>query len=270
MNNCNNFIFLYPSDALNKDVIDEQYQKEANCMHKNGLLTAIISLENMEVGIKLKNVATEVTQECKVIYRGWMLPAREYSNLVKVLQKQKMTPLISINNYLSTHYLPNWYPFISDLTPETAVFEVTEDLPSQLVSLGWSKYFVKDYVKSLKTSVGSFVRSPEEILKVISEMKKFRGDIEGGICVRRVERYELNSEKRYFVINGHPFFFDKNANIPEIVYQCVNRINSPFFSIDVAKTIDGQLRIVEIGDGQVSDLVGWSVKRFVDIWLQSL
>ncbi len=29
---------------------------------------------------------------------------------------------------------------------------------------------------------------------------------------------------------------------------------------------DGALRIVEVGDGQVSDLVGWNVEQFVALW----
>jgi hypothetical protein len=36
--------------------------------------------------------------------------------------------------------------------------------------------------------------------------------------------------------------------------------------VDVARQVDGVNRIVEIGDGQVSDLVGCSVERFVEIW----
>jgi len=38
------------------------------------------------------------------------------------------------------------------------------------------------------------------------------------------------------------------------------------FAVDVARRADGVERIVEVGDGQVSDLVGWSVGRFVEIW----
>ena len=44
---------------------------------------------------------------------------------------------------------------------------------------------------------------------------------------------------------------------------------SRFFSVDVAKRDDGVLRVVEVGDGQVSDLVGWSVERFVEMWRRS-
>jgi hypothetical protein len=36
--------------------------------------------------------------------------------------------------------------------------------------------------------------------------------------------------------------------------------------IDFARRAGGVERIVEIGDGQVSDLVGWAVERFVKIW----
>jgi hypothetical protein len=199
-----------------------------------------------------------------------MLSAEKYRNLVEVLQKHNLTPFISLDNYLSTHYLPNWYSIISDLTPETEIFDIDDNLPFQLSLLGWKKYFIKDYVKSLKTSVGSFIDNPEEITNVINEMKKFRGLIEGGICVRRVEDFKLNSEKRYFVINSLPFGPEKNIKIPGIVYQCAQRIKSPFFSIDIAEREDHEWRIIEIGDGQVSDLVGWSAERFSEIWFQQL
>jgi hypothetical protein len=51
--------------------------------------------------------------------------------------------------------------------------------------------------------------------------------------------------------------------IPEPVAFRAEAIASPFFSVDVARRADGVDRIVEIGDGQVSDLVGRSVERFV-------
>jgi hypothetical protein len=51
----------------------------------------------------------------------------------------------------------------------------------------------------------------------------------------------------------------------QLLDYCAEAIASPFFSVDVARRSDGVERIIEIGDGQVSDLVGWSVERFVDI-----
>jgi hypothetical protein len=43
---------------------------------------------------------------------------------------------------------------------------------------------------------------------------------------------------------------------------------SKFFSVDVARRADGRLRVVEVGDGQVSDLVGWSAEAFAAMWVR--
>jgi hypothetical protein len=56
--------------------------------------------------------------------------------------------------------------------------------------------------------------------------------------------------------------------IPEIVRTCAERLPSKFFSVDVAQRADGVLRVVEVGDGQVSDLVGWSPKAFATMWVR--
>lgn len=54
--------------------------------------------------------------------------------------------------------------------------------------------------------------------------------------------------------------------MPQAVEAAAQRIASPFFSVDVAIDDAGRTRIIEIGDGQVSDLVGWSPDEFVGIW----
>jgi hypothetical protein len=149
---------------------------------------------------------------------------------------------------------------IAEFTPETRIFPPDTDLANALPSLGWSEYFIKDYVKSLKTSVGSRVSSPEQAAIVASEMLKFRGKIEGGFCVRQVENFLPETERRFFVMNSIPC--SMNGEIPAIVSECSQRIRSPFFSVDVIQRADGKLRIVEIGDGQVSDIVGWTPENF--------
>lgn len=97
-------------------------------------------------------------------------------------------------------------------------------------------------------------------------MKKYRGTIEGGICVRRVEKFIPESEQRYFVINHQVFAANCDRQIPDIAIECSKRIESNFFSIDLIDSQDGTQRIVEVGDGQVSDLVGWSIERYLAIW----
>jgi len=62
------------------------------------------------------------------------------------------------------------------------------------------------------------------------------------------------------VVNGTAFA--ANGEVPGIVHECGERHKSRFYSVDVVGRGDGQLRIVEIGDGQASDLVGWTPQEF--------
>src|SRR5439155_1447025 len=121
-------------------------------------------------------------------------------------------------------------------------------LVHELTTLGWGAFFVKDYVKSLKTSVGSLIREPSMVEQVVAELRTFRGEIEGGICVRRVEDFLSESERRYFVLGGRPFGADRSDEVPDAVVTCADRIPSKFFSVDVARRRDGTMRVVEIGD----------------------
>ncbi len=202
----------------------------------------------------------------RVVYRGWMLTYGDYVNLAASVERAGGSCFTSPEQYVATHHLPNWYPIIKDYTPETVFFDTDADLVSELRRLGWGKFFIKDYVKSLKTSVGSIIGDPEQIEAVVSEMEKYRGFIEGGLCIRRVEDFITGSERRYFVLNRSPYAAEPGAAIPDPVICCAEAIASPFFSVDVARRADGVDRIVEIGDGQVSDLVGWPVERFVETW----
>ena len=199
------------------------------------------------------------------IYRGWMLDTEQYSNLVASIEEGGGSPFTSQDQYLLTHHLPNWVPLIQELTPETVVLPNGSDFETELRSLGWTEFFVKDYVKSLKTSMGSRISEPSEIGPLVAEMTKFRGSIEGGLCIRRVEALLAETERRYFVVQGTAFAPDDHP-VPSEVLQCAERIQSRFFSVDAALDQDGKVRIVEVGDGQVSDTVGWEIDRFTSLF----
>lgn len=235
-------------------------------MQNAGFATSVISLESLGSGSS--KIIPVSTPDSKVVYRGWMLSPGDYELLVSVVESTGASVLTSKDEYLATHYLINWYPLIADLTPETKFYSVDDDLESELNGLGWNGFFIKDYVKSLKTSVGSMIDKPSEIKTVIAQMQTFRGSIEGGICVRRIEDFVSETERRYFVVYGKPFAALPDEEIPEIVSECAKRIKSQFFSVDVIERRDGTKRIVEIGDGQVSDIVGWTAERFTQLWVE--
>jgi hypothetical protein len=208
----------------------------------------------------------DVPPGATVVYRGWMLNAREYETLAAAIEACGATPLTSPREYLLAHHLPNWYPLLAEFTPETRTFAADADLVAELRALDWGAYFVKDYVKALKTGRGPILRDPADAPELLALMREYRGTIEGGVCVRRVEEFVPDSERRYFVLNGSPFGPDAREPIPDLVRACAERVPCAFFSVDIALRTDGALRVVEIGDGQVSDLVGWTAERFAAVW----
>jgi hypothetical protein len=258
------FRFLFPSDYFQPKQVDADYLEQFQCFQSRGHATSVISLENLGAGAAQIYPAPAPGE--MLIYRGWMLTPSDYSSLVAVVDLAGARMWISQVEYLANHYLPNWYPLIRDLTPETHCFDADDNLEHELTALGWDSFFIKDYVKSLKTSIGSIIHHPSEIHSVMSEMQKFRGTIEGGICVRRVEDWLPATERRYFAIDSHVFAATPDLEIPEIIKTCASRVNSKFFSIDAIERRDGCHRIVEVGDGQVSGLVDWLPTRFASLW----
>ena len=256
--------FIFPSDYFNQRKTDDFFENEVSKVLQNGLDYKVVSLSEL---FSTNHLSFDLSGQT-IIYRSWMLCKEEYEKLTFLVQNVGGEMLISPKQYLLTHYLPNWYNHIKDLTAETLIFNYDDNILISLSKVPWNKFFIKDYVKSLKTSVGSIVDNLNLIPTVIEEMKKYRGKIEGGICIRKFEEYVHGTETRFFSIQGIPFGPNQHDLIPSIVEECCCRIIHPFFSIDIAKMASNEYRVVEIGDGQVSDYVGWDLDRFVNIMKQ--
>jgi len=253
--------FLFPSNPLKASAIEEMFEDQARALAAAGFTVSVCPDSVVQRARPLRDVPPGAT----VVYRGWMLNAAEYGRLAEAITTAGAAPFTTPATYLAAHHLPNWYPLIKEFTPETRVLPAGADPEADLRALGWDAFFLKDYVKSLKTSRGSIIRNPSDVWGVIREMEQFRGEIEGGLCVRRVEDFDTQSERRYFVLHGRPCASD-GGPVPDVVARVAGRIPSRFFSVDVVRRADGVLRIVEVGDGQVSDLVGWSADAFAAMW----
>lgn len=255
---------LFPHSPLNSRVPDELCAEQYGAFREAGASVSLFSLEAIQAGAPLSLSIPPVD----ILYRGWMLTGAEYERFGRTVEGQGAKMIVSLDQYLGSHHLPNWYQKVREFTAETVIVGSADATPALLTRLGWDGVFIKDYVKSLKTSVGSRITDPAMLPTVLDEMRRFRGQIEGGLCLRRIEDFKADSEIRYFVISGGLYGPNPLAPIPAMVRQVAERIPSPFFSIDVAERKDGVLRVVEIGDGQVSDLVGWDARRFATILMQ--
>jgi hypothetical protein len=248
---------LYPSNPIDLKLADDTYLEEYEAARSVGFDVSLFSFEDFARGDFKPRPSLQSGDV--VLYRGWMLSVPNFENLVRALEAKSAQAFTSVAQYKASHHLPEWYPLLSELTAETVVLKDDADFVGELTGRNWPGYFVKDYVKSLSTAGGSLVSRPEDIAGVVASMKKYRGVVEGGVCVRRQEEYEQASERRYFVFRKHAL----GTDIPDIVRACASQVASPFFSVDVARRSDGVMRLIEIGDGQVSDRKEWSAQEFV-------
>lgn len=268
-----NLHFVFPASMLDSKMIDEAFQDQAIALKMAGFGTSVYSIEN-------NRIRPIVPADVTVVYRGWMMSGEEYSLFWNWLTAQGVNRVLTDpDQYLAAHYIPNWYPLISRWTPEVVSFPNSPETPERVYNFALGtfsakeglKLQVKDYVKSLKTAGGSVVTSADEIKDVLANMEKFRGTIEGGVVLRKYEEFFPGSEIRYFVINGKYYAQEQSFDLRHmsLLELIAREIPSPFYSVDIALRTDGVARIVEIGDGQVSDLVGWSPERFAQIWKES-
>lgn len=256
---------VYPDNYLVQSSPDEDFEQEYLCARNSGIHCLLLNSERAATG-KYK-FSGSFEPETPVIWRGWMLNVDEYRDLHNAVTLHGGKMLESPDDYTRNHHIPGWYERCRAYTPETIITTPNADFDNLINQLKWPAYFVKDYVKSLTTSRGSVARDAGEIREILKLIAHFRGNIEGGVSLRRFEKFIKNSERRYFVLNGQVFSADDR--IPERVKEIARCVNTPFYSIDIAENSSGQLRLVEIGDGQVSDIKEWSVEKLVEAFLLS-
>jgi hypothetical protein len=266
--------FLFPASPLDSRMIDEAFQDQAIALKMAGFGTSVYSIED-------NRIRPAVPVDATVVYRGWMMTGEDYTLFWNWLTSAHGVNRILIDpeQYVTAHHLPNWYPLLERYTPDTVSFGNSLETPERVYNFALGafaatsgmKLQIKDYVKSLKTAGGSVVTSADEIKEVLEKMEKYRGYIEGGVVLRKFEEFYPDSEKRYFVIKGKYFGQDRSFDLRHmnLLEQASAAVPSPFFSVDIALRVDGVARIIEIGDGQVSDLVGWTPERFAEIWKES-
>lgn len=252
---------LYPSNPFQPKAPDESYEEEYAAAIACGFEVRLFSYEDFLAGSFKPRPALEPMD--MICYRGWMLTPSEYEALHGCIGKCGASMITTPEAYTHCHYLPSWYPLLAKYTPTTHIYSESEDIVSKVIEHGWTGCFLKDYVKSLSTAGGSLITDIRTIPEVIAKMKKYRGQIEGGVCVREVEPFVAETEMRHFVVRGVPYASE--GEVPEIVLNAATTVGSPFFSVDTIQRADGQLRIIELGDGQVSDRKSWAATEFIKL-----
>lgn len=191
-----------------------------------------------------------------VVYRGWMLAAAEYAALERLL------PLaVPTAEYLASHEASGWYEAVAAYTFPSRFLTA----PAALDFGGGRHYFVKGLVKSFEGA--SVVRTQAQLNNFWQQQELPAGT---PLFVRDFAALQPGSERRFFVVRGQAFGAG-GAALPAALQPALAALRPRlFYSFDVAETLAGQPVLVEVGDGQVSDLKEWSVAEFGDRVLRAL
>lgn len=280
-------LLLVPSDPLTPRVPDPHFTREADAADGAGLDVAVIDHDAVLAG----DVPAAVRRVPRsddprpAWYRGWMLPATAYSRLAAALEGRGVRVLTDPDAYRIAHELPGWYDAFTSLTPasvwspwEPGRLPTSADVGPLVEALGGGPGVVKDYVKSRKHEWHEACYVPDladvpGATRVVARMVELQEDaLAGGIVVRAFEQFEAEGgrgrEVRVWWVDGspalvtvHPDALSTDAEpveVPGEMYDAVGAsvraLGAPFVTTDLALRTDGAWRVIEVGDGQVSDL----------------
>lgn len=285
---------LFCEDVFNPNHVDEAFINEYEIAKNIGFDILLYSFEAKSLG-KIKQIDKMET----VIYRGWMINPIDYKKLYQDLLSKNYKLINNPVEYQNCHYLPDSLQFIENYTPKT-IFQKIEDVNSINILIEKVKIFngkpviIKDYVKSEKHfwDTAFFVENSNDTVKLTETINNLinlrENDFNEGIVIR--EYVELNklsehSKSGMPLSEEYRLFFYKNKLLcilnywEECIYYNIEKpdtrvfeeiakgINSNFFTMDIARDKNGNFIIIELGDGQVSEVMG---KENIDVFYKKL
>ena len=279
---------IFCSDPLLLAKPDLAYEVEVSIAESMGLDYALISYEALvDENNPLKAVSRVTKQSTSElgIYRGWMLKPESYKQLFDALKSRNIFLINTPSAYIHCHYLPESYSIIEDYTPKSIWIETRGEVSitkiMEILSLfGSQPIMIKDFVKSRKHEweEACYIPCASDTVAVERVVRRFMelqgSDLNEGLVFRGFVEFEpltahsksgmpLTKEFRFFFLDGEPIYSveyweegDYQSIIPPInqFRQVAKNVQSRFFTMDVAKCVNGDWMIVELGDGQVAGL----------------
>lgn len=263
-------LLLVPSDVLRPRRVDEHFAEEADAAQRAGHQVALVDHDALAQGAADQAVA-RVPAGAVAVYRGWMLSSSHYEKFSAAVDGRGSRLRTAPAAYRRGHELPSWYPQLAEFTPPTrsTVGAERSAFDAARQQLGAGPAIVRDYTKSMKHHWDEATYIPDltdaaAAWRVAQGLHELRGeDFAGGFVLRRFETF-VGAEARSWWVNGvckmitaHPDTPDRlpPGDMPEVpgLAAAVTGLDLPFVTVDLARRDDGQWRVIELGDGQVSD-----------------
>ena len=263
-------ILLLPSDVLRPARVDDHFAAEAAAARAAGLEVSYVDHDAMTRPGGAEQAVRRVSGSGDALYRGWMVDSARYAEFDAALRRRGVTLRTGEAHYRKAHELPGWYEALAAVTPLSA-WTTGHDRAAfdrACAELGSGPAVVRDHTKSMKHHWDEAMFIPDIADRdgawaVARRFRELRGDdLQGGFVLRRFERF-VSAEVRTWWVNGvrrltgpHPDAsgeeFGAEVDLTA-VEPLVAGLRLPFVAVDLALRDDGVWRVVELGDGQVSD-----------------
>lgn len=261
-------MLLVPSDPLDPRKADEHFRPEARAARRAGITTAVVDHDALVQGEPAAAVRA-VPGDDDAVYRGWMVRSEAYRQLAEALARRGVVLRTSPDQYTRAHELPGWYDALADWTPPSVWTEGfdRDAFEAARTRLGPGPAVLRDWTKSMKHywETACFVpdlADADAAWRVATRFCELRDDdLTGGLVLRRFEPF-TGGEVRTWWIDGvmslvgpHPDTPDQSTTALDLtdLARAVDALGLPFVTVDLARREDGAWRVVELGDGQVSD-----------------
>lgn len=265
---------LFCADPIDPRRVDPHFAREADTVLATGGALALLDHDLLRRGEAAEAIRRVPRGTGGLWYRGWMVSAAEYHAMSKALADRGGFLMTPPDGYQRAHELPGWYDTFAGLTPPSVWLPLVprevpspERLAEAVRALPRGPGMVKDYVKSRKHEWDEACYVPDlhdvkSLHRTVRRMVELQDDfLSGGVVVRRFEEYDT-AEARVWWIDGDPVLVGAHPDTPDA--ECapaLDRIRPPvralgcrFVTTDLARRRDGEWRVVEVGDGQVSGL----------------
>ncbi|WP_420117201.1 ATP-grasp domain-containing protein [Micromonospora sp.] len=263
-------LLIVPADPLRPRRPDPHFAPEAQAARAAGHPVAVVDHDALAAGRDVTRAVAGVPAADDAVYRGWMLSAARYAGFAGALRARQVTLRTDPDRYRRAHELPGWYATAAALTPQSCwtVGVDRSDFDRARTALGGGPAVLRDWTKSAKHHWHEACFVPEladgdAAWRVATRLRELRDDdFACGFVLRRFEPL-AGVEIRTWWVDGrcvltgpHP---DTPAELPDVpvdlgpLAAVVTALDLPFVTADLAWRTDGRWRLVEIGDGQVSD-----------------